>query len=118
MDNSLVIPAAVIGVAFIVFGAALGVMYLSGSPALTLQPPPRLAPLETPIPFAVSDIQQSEDASRVVIVTGYDVYREFYSYQPVVVTASAGTLQILEGTGTIPCQEFEAQYPTKVVMSI
>ena len=117
MKNSLVIPAAVIGVAFIVFGAALGVMYLSGSPALASQPPPRLAPLETPVPFAVGDIMQSEDATQVVIVTGYDAYRDFYSYQPVVVNTSAGTLQILQGTGTMPCQEFEARYPTKVVMS-
>ncbi|MDD5143273.1 hypothetical protein [Methanoregula sp.] len=117
MENTLVVPAAVIGVAFIVFGAALGVMYLSGDSALPPQPPPNLAPLESPVPYAVGDIIQSEDASQVVIVTGYDAYREFYSYQPVVVNASAGTLQILEGTGTMPCQEFEARYPTKVFMS-
>jgi len=117
MENSLVMPAAVIGVAFIVFGAALGVMYLSGYPALPLQPPPNLAPLETPVPYAVGDMMQSENATQVVIVTGYDAYREFYSYQSVVVNASAGTLQILEGTGTMPCQEFEARYPAKVVLS-
>lgn len=111
MENSLIIPAAVIGVAFIVFGAALGVMYLSGSPAPALQPPPRMAPLETPVPYDVGDIMQSEDATQVVIVTGYDAYQEFYSYQPVVVNVSAGTLRILEETGTMPSRVFEARYP-------
>lgn len=114
MENTLVIPAAVIGVAVIVFGAALGVMYLSGSPALPLQPPPNLAPLESPVPYAVGDIMQSEDAAQVVIVSGYDAYQNFYSYQPVVINASAGTLHILEGTSTMPCQEFEIRYPYKV----
>jgi len=114
MENSLVIPAAVIGVAVIVLGAALGVMYLSGYPALTLQPPPNLAPLESPVPYAVGDIMQSEDATHVVIVSGYDAYRNSYSYQPVVINASTGTLHILEGTSTMPCQEFEIRYPYKV----
>jgi len=114
MENSLVVPAAVIGVAFIVFGAALGIAYLSGSPVPPFQPPPNLAPLETPVPYVVGDIMQSEDTTQGAIVTGYDAYRELYSYQPVVVNVSAGTLHILEGTGTMPCQEFEARYPYKI----
>lgn len=114
MQNSLVIPAAVIGVAFIVFGAALGVVYLSGSPVLPLQPPPNLAPLQTPVPYAVGDLMQSEDASQVAIVTGYDAFQGFYSYQPAVVNVSTGTLRIHEGTGIMTCQEFEARYPYKV----
>lgn len=114
MEDSLVIPAAVIGVAVIVFGAALGVVYLSGSPFLPLQPPPNLAPLQTPVPYAVGDLMQSEDASQVAIVTGYDALQETYSYQPVIVNVSTGTLRIHEGTGTMACQEFEARYPHKI----
>lgn len=114
MENSLVIPAAVIGVAVIVFGAALGVAYLSGSPVLPLQPPPNLAPLQMSVPYAVGDLMQSEDASQVVIVTGYDAFQGIYSYQPVVINVSAGTLRIHEGTGTMACKEFEARYPYKV----
>lgn len=117
MENTLVIPAAVIGVAVIVFGAALGVMYLSGYPALPVQPPPNLAPLESPVPYAVGDIMQSEDATQVAIVCGYDANQNFYLYQPVVVNASAGTLHILEGTSTMPCQEFEIRYPYRVFVN-
>lgn len=114
MENSLIIPAAVIGVACIVFGAAFGVMYLSGSPGLSPQPPVRMAPLESPVPYTVGDIMQSEDSTQVAIVTGYDVHQEIYSYQPVVVNASAATLRIMDGTGTMPCREFEARYPDRV----
>ena len=116
MENSLVIPAAVIGAAFIVFGAAFGVMYLSGSSGFFPEPPMRMAPLETPVPYAVGDIIQSEDSTQVAIVTGYDVSRGIYSYQPVVVNVSTGTLYILERTGTMPCQEFEARYPDRIVV--
>jgi hypothetical protein len=111
MENTLVIPAAVIGVAVIVFSAAIGVGYLSGSPALPAQPPTNMAPLETLAPHAIGDLFRSEDASQVVIVTGYDAYQELCSYQQVVVNYSTGDVHILEGTGTMSCGEFGVRYP-------
>lgn len=113
MEHILVIPAAVIGVAVIVLGAALGVLYLSGSPLLSLHPPSNLAPLEAPVLYAVGDFLQSDDGTQVVIVTGYNADRDSCSFQPVVVNPATGTLRILEMTSTMPCQEFRVRYPER-----
>lgn len=117
MDNSLILPLAVIGVAFIVFSATIGVVYLSGSQALSPPAPPNLAPLESPTLYAAGDLVQSDDASRVVIVTGYNASHEFYSYQQVTANFVTGEIRIMEGTSTMTCQEFEIHYPHKVFVN-
>lgn len=114
MNNSLVIPLSVIGVAFIVLGAIMGVVYLSGSPVISPQPPPNLAPLESPTPYAVGDLLQSENRSDVVVVTGYDADHGFYSYQPVIVNFTTGGIRIMEGTSTMSSREFEVRYPYRM----
>jgi len=117
MDNSPILPAAVICVFLIVLGAAIGVAYLSGPVALPSRAPANLAPFESPTPYAVGDLVRSADASHIVIVTGYDAGTGVYSYQPVLIDFHTGDLQIMEGTGTMKNGEFEMQYPEKIYLN-
>lgn len=117
MDNPPILPAAVICVFLIVLGAAVGVAYLSGSAAPLTMRPANLAPLESPTPYAVGDLVRSADASHIVMVTGYDIGKGAYSYQPVQVDFPTGKLHIMEGTGTMVSGEFETRYPEKVYLN-
>ncbi len=117
MDNPPILPATVICVFLVVLGAAVGVVYLSGSAVPLTVRPANLAPLESPTPYAVGDLVRSADASHIVMVTGYDAGKGAYSYQPVLVDSHTGDLHIIEGTGTMVCEEFESRYPEKVYLN-
>lgn len=117
MENSLIIPAAFIGVVFIVSAAIFGVAHLSGSPVFPSSAPPNMAPLESPTPYAVGDLLQSVDSSHTVIVTAFDPGQDLYSYQQVVVNISTGSIVIVEGTKMMKCEEFEIRYPQKVFLN-
>ena len=108
MDNSFVIPVAVVGVAVIVFSAVFGVAHLSGD---NIPAPENLAPLQTAPRYAVGDIVQSHDSLSFVVVTGFDDTEGMYSYQDATVNINTGKMRIREGTGKMSCEEFERLYP-------
>jgi hypothetical protein len=117
MDNPPILPATVICVFLVVLGAAVGVVYLSGSAAPLTMRPANLAPLESPTPYTVGDLVRSADASHIVMVTGYDAGKGVYSYQTVLVDFHNGDLHIMEDTGTMVSEEFETRYPEKIYLN-